>query len=67
MGRQADFCKAKDKGAFCFELLVAKPKTLAVVRQELERRAAAIAEDKDSAQERILVKGFPAELGQAVN
>src|SRR5581483_11864351 len=49
------------------EPLLAQPEALAVVHQYFERGCLAIAEDEDSAGEGIVLKGLPAELGQAVD
>ena len=67
MGWQSDFCKAEDLGVFCFELLVAEPEPLAIVHEHLERRPLAIAEDEHRTGERIVLEGFLAEPGQAVD
>ena len=46
---------------------MAEPKSLAVVHEQLQRRRLAIAEDEDGAGERVVLEGFLAEPGQAVD
>ena len=47
--------------------LVAKPKSLAVIRKQLHGRRPAIAEDEDGSGERIVLKGLLTESRQAVD
>jgi hypothetical protein len=47
--------------------LVAEPKSLAVIHEQLQGRPSTIAEDEDGASERVVLKGFLAEPGQAVD
>jgi hypothetical protein len=53
MGAPPGFCKAEDMGAFWFELLLAEPKALAVVEQNLDSGRPSVAEDKGPAVHRI--------------
>jgi hypothetical protein len=47
--------------------LVGKPKPLAVIHKQLHGRRLAIAEDEDGSGERVVLEGFLAEPGQAVD
>src|SRR3954447_7976568 len=47
--------------------LVAEPESLAVVHEQLHGRRLAIAEDEDGTRERVVLEGFLAEPGQAVD
>ena len=47
--------------------LVAEPKSLAVVHEQLQRCRLAIAEDEDGAGERIVLEGLLAESGEAID
>jgi hypothetical protein len=46
---------------------VAEPESLAVVGEQLQRRRLAIAEDENDASKGVVLEGFLAELGQAVD
>jgi hypothetical protein len=67
MGAPPDFCKAEDLDVFCLELLVAKPKTLPVVNQDLQGRGRAVAEDEHPAVEGVVPQRVFAQPGQSVN
>jgi hypothetical protein len=47
--------------------LVAEPESLAVIHQQLHGRRFAIAKDEDGSGERVVLEGFLAEPGQAVD
>jgi len=49
------------------EPLVAEPEPLAVVHEQLQRRRPAIAEDEYGACERVVLEGFLAEPGEAID
>ena len=68
--RSQALCRAVGGGGPPGELslgkpLVAKPKSLAVIHQQLHGRRLAIAEDENGTRERVVLQGFLAEPGQA--
>jgi hypothetical protein len=67
MGEPPDFCKAQDLDVFCFELLVAKPKPLSVIDEDLQRLRRSIAKDEHPAVEGIVLQHLFAEACQTVD
>jgi hypothetical protein len=67
MGVSAECCKGTKMGVVRRLPLVAEPKSLAVVHEQLQGRRLAVAEDEDGADERVVFEGFLAEPRQAVD
>ena len=63
----AAFLRPATSGTAAGKPLVAKPKTLAVVDQDLQRRRRAVAKDEDPAVERIVLQHVFAQPGQAID
>src|SRR5512146_791336 len=67
MGASAECCKGTGMGVVRRLPLVAEPKSLAVIHEQLQCRRPAITEDEDGAGEGVVPERLLAESGQAVD